>query len=269
MQRIGAEQSIVRLPVRQGANFMRRRALICGLAVMVIVQVLTAPAVRADFTTNPQTFSIPLTPTNWGADTSSLVGLDPLVVQQFNPASFSVGGKTAVLEGVNVRVDYEFDNTLSMQFFNMSTISVTATGSLSIENQKGVPFLTSAPFVNTETLTANPSSILGKTVTFPTKTITGTMSSPAGGYSGGMTLLNFTGTGTTRLPVVSQASSTFSTSSGNGFGSSVTDAKATITISYRYALVPEPSSVLLVGMGCLGLLGVSRQRFRRKGLKAA
>src|SRR4051794_25441324 len=62
MQRIGAERTIVGFPVRHGANFMRRPALILGLAVVAITQVLTTPAVRADFTTNPQTFSIPLTP---------------------------------------------------------------------------------------------------------------------------------------------------------------------------------------------------------------
>jgi hypothetical protein len=255
-------------PVRHGANFMRRRAFFLGLAFVAIAQAVTAPAVRADFTTNPRVFSIPLTPTNWGSDTRSLVGLDPIVMDKFNPAAFSVGGKTAVLEGVNVRIDYEFDNTLSMHFFNMSTISVTATETLNIQDTHGAAFLTSKTFVNTETLTANPSTVLGGTVTFPTRTFTGTMSSSAGGFTGGL-LQQFLGTGTTRLPVVAQASSTFSTSSGNGFGSSVTEAKASITISYRYALVPEPSSVVLLGMGSLGLLGVCSQRFRRKGLKAA
>lgn len=266
MQWIGPERTNVGLPDLCGANFMHRRVLILGLVFAAIAQVLAAPAARADFTTNPQTFAIPLTPTNWGPNTESLVGLDPLAIQQFNPAAYSVGGKTAVLEGVNVRVDYEFENTLSMQFFNLSTISVTATGSMSIENTHGVAFLTSSPFTNSETMTANPSTLLGKTVTFPTQTFTGTMSSPVGGYTGSTTLQNFTGTSKISLPVVAQASSKFSTSSGNGFGSSVTDAQATITISYRYALVPEPSSMILVGMGCVGLLGVRRLRIRRKGL---
>jgi hypothetical protein len=243
---------------------MHRRALILGFVVVAISQVLTASAVRADFTTNPQVFSIPLSPTNWGPDTLSLAGLNPLSVQQFDASAYSVGGKTAVLEGVNFRIDYEFQNTLTMQFFNMSTISVTATASLSLENAKGVAFLTSDPFMNTATLTASPDTILGKTVSFPTKTVDGTVSSPVGGFDGSNTLANYAGKGRMMVPVVANATSTFTTSSGNGFGSSVNEAKATITISYRYALVPEPSSMVLVGMGCVGLLGVCRHKFRRR-----
>jgi hypothetical protein len=249
---------------------MHPRAVILGMVVVGFAQLVAAPAVRADFMTNPQVFSIPLTPTNWGPGTPSITLLDPLAVQKFDPAAFSVGGKIAVLEGVNVRVDYEFDNTLSMQFFNMSKIGVLATGSMSIEGPKGAAFLTSQPFANQETMTAQSSWTFPHTVTFPTQTFAGSMSSPGGGYTAPGTLQIFTGTNSISLPVVATASSTFSTSSGNGFGSSVTEAKATITISYRYALlVPEPSSLVLAGLGCLGLLGVCRQRTRRKSLKAA
>jgi PEP-CTERM motif len=247
---------------------MRPRTAILGMAVVGVAQLVAAPAVLADFTTNPQVFSIPLTPTNWGPDTSSIKLLDPLAVEKFNPAAFSVGGKTAVLEGVNVRVDYEFENTLSMQFFNVSKTSVLATGSMSIEGPKGNAFLTSQPFTDQQTMTAQSSWTFPHSVTFPTQTYAGSLSSPNGGYTGQGTLQQFTGAGTISLPVVATASSTFSTSSGNGYGSSVTEAQATITISYRYLLlVPEPSSLVLAGLGCLGLLGVCRQRTRLKGLK--
>jgi hypothetical protein len=248
---------------------MRWRAVIFGLAVVGLAHFVAGPRASADFFTNPQNFTIPMTQTNWGPGTPSLAGIVPLAVQQFDPATYSTGGKTAVLEGVEVKVDYEFENTLSMQFYNMSTITVTATGSMSISNPAGVAFLTSTPFVNTETLTANPSTVLGKTVTFPTKTYPGTMGSPAGGYTGAQTLMNFTGTGTISLQASANATSHFSTSSGNGFGSSLTLAGASVSIIYRYALVPEPSSLVLAGLGCVGLLGVCRQRLRPRGLKAA
>jgi PEP-CTERM motif len=248
---------------------MRSRSMIFGMAVLGLTQLVTGSSVLADFSTNPQNFSIPLTPTNWGPGTASIVTLDPLAVSQFNAAQYSVNGKIAVLTGVLVGVEYEFQNTLSMQFFNMSTISVKATGSLSVQNSAGTPFLTSTPFSNSQTLAATPSTLLGKNVTFPTQTFFGVMATPGNGLTGTTTLQSFSGTGTITLPVVASASSTFTTSSGNGYGSSVTEALANVHVIYRYILVPEPSSLVLAGLGFVGLLAVCRQRNRLKGLKAA
>ena len=153
-----------------------------------------------------------------------------------------------------------------MQFYNTSTITVKATGSLSVENSAGVAYVTTPAFNDSQTLTLKPTSA-GSLITFPTQTYQGATSVPGGALTGTSTLQSFNGTGTVTLPVVASASSSFTSSSGNGYGSSVTDALANIYVVYRYALVPEPSSFVLAGVGLAGLLAVCRHRM--KGLKAA
>jgi hypothetical protein len=247
---------------------MQWRALVLGILGVGLAQLAVPTAARADFLTNPQVLTIPLTPTDWGPTTTVLTGLDPFVLKQFNPATYSSGGKTAVLLGVEVKMSYEFDNTLSMKFDNMSTITVKATGNMQVDRPNGSTLLpTPNPaFTNFQSMTANPATVLGKTVTFPTQVYTGSVSSPTGGFTDSTSLTQFKGTGTISLPVVATATSTFTTSSGNGFGASVTDAKAVITVVYRYALVPEPSSLALAGLGggCVALVGVCRSRKRSR-----
>ena len=63
-----------------------------------------------------------------------------------------------------------------------------------------------------------------------------------------LAMFNATAPGETiALPVLAVSSSSFSSSSGNGSGSINTLASANVIVSYTY--VPEPSTLLVVGLG--------------------
>jgi hypothetical protein len=81
----------------------------------------------------------------------------------------------------------------------------------------------------------------------------------------GLLFSDFLGTGTVDLRVTATAFSSFFSDSGNGGGAVLTAGQATVTLQYRYlqAVVPEPSTVLLLGQGAA--LGVIVWCIRRRG----
>jgi hypothetical protein len=250
---------------------MQQRTLMQGMLVVGLVLVQGAATARADFT---QTFTIPLTKTNWDPTTfsSSTPPVDPLIVQKFDPNSpIQVPephpGQTPILTQVDLTVTYTFENTLSMRFDNPSTITVSASGTMNVFQPDGTTNLVTPPtFTNSTTQTATVSDVFSKYVTLPIQTTTGTVSQS---HLDQATLSQFLYNGSNgkfiNLPVTASAQSTFSTNSGNGFGSSVTLAGATITVVYHY-LVPEPSSLVLTGLGVMGLGTIVVKR-SRVGLK--
>lgn len=239
------------------------RSILSIFVAGLVIPALTGVA-RADFTPT-QTASIPLTQTNWDSTTPSVAGVDPLTFQQFNAAQYSQNGLTAVLTSVQLTLNYTFDNTLTMRFDNVSTITVTASGTMGLTLPGGTNLLPTTPtFTHSETLSATPSDVFSKYVTLPlTPPATGTVN---GTYTDSATLSQFTGTGTISLPAFANATSSFTSSSGNGYGSSVTYASATVGIVYFYTLAPEPSSFVLMGLGVVGLVAVACRR-SRDGLK--
>jgi len=75
----------------------------------------------------------------------------------------------------------------------------------------------------------------------------------------------YTGSGTFGLPVSATAGNAFSTTSGNGSGSIITRAGVRVELSYTY-VVPEPSSVALLGLGGGGILLAGGLRRRRRAV---
>lgn len=282
---------------------MRKRA--AGRSLIWLGLLLTtAGHARADFTPW-QTVAInnPFQPTtgiftNWtngqsvfvfnpGTNSTVPYTIPTPMYAQFDPNAHFVNGMPGKLVGVELVMEYKFENTISLRFDNLSTLRVDVTGMMDVTLPTGAkvtadfPGPTAPPvpgnptpnagqFLNTSgNITLNPGNMMSKTVDLPKTTITGMITSPAGtGFNDAATLAKFTGTSTVSLPVMAQAKSFFSTNSGNGFGSSTT--LASVVISIRYLFVPEPASVVLTGLGlAAGLAWVARTRSQAVGRRAA
>jgi len=240
---------------------MRKPAIVLGIlsAGLGLVASGTRSA-RADFTTNPQTISIPLTQTNWSPTTSSLAGLNPFVLQQFDVSKYSTATQTAQLTKVSLTLDYQFENSLNLRFDNVSTITVTAQGTMTLYKPDGKTTAIVTPqFTNSQVMTSTPSDVFSKYVTLPQRMFPGSQSA---NYTDTATLKHFLGNGTVSLPVYAMATSSFTSTSANGFGGSVTLASAKINLVYSYILVPEPSAFALTGLGMMGLAWATRRRPR-------
>lgn len=250
---------------------MRHRILMLILVGAGLAAVSGPRPARADLTTPPQVLSIPLTQTNFGPTTSSLASVNPFLVDKFDPTKYVQNGIQGNLIGVDLRLDYEFDNYLSARFDNVAEITVKASGSMDLTLPDGTTKLVTSPtFENKATGVSKPSDVFSKFVDFQPfpyvkkDYVAASYSDPA---MLARFLYNGSGSTTINLPVFAQAVSEFSTSSGNGFGSSTTLAWAQITVVYHY-LVPEPSSLVLTGLGVTGL-GALVWRRNGFGLKKA
>ena len=247
---------------------MRHRAVLNRLLLAGFFLAALAPSTRADFMTAAQTESIPLTLTDWSPTTASLAGKNPFVIQQFNAATYqpmAPAGKTVLFTGVAVSLTYQFQNTISMRFDNVSTITVNASGEMHL-GLNGLPItdLVGKPtFATSATQTSTAGNTFPKNVTVPTKVVNG-LSSMGYTAANGAVFTAFAGSGSVSLPVVATATSSFTTSSGNGKGTSDTSALASISVVYFYQFVPEPSSMALTGLGGVGLVLAFRKRVSRK-----
>jgi hypothetical protein len=249
---------------------MRRQAVLMALLVVGISPLLGSRA-RADFIQLPaQTDVIAPTKTDWNDKTSSLIGSNPFMVKLFNPADFqsqAPPGKFAKLEAVAISLTYSINNTITLRFDNVSTINVTATGFVAVTLPDHTTNLVNpATFTTAISRSSNASDLFPKFVPITPNTVAGTS---AIGYTldtNSSIVSMFQGKGTIDLPVFAHAQSTFSSTSGNGAANVVTIAAATISVIYWYSFVPEPSSIVLTGLGGLGLALASVRRARRKGL---
>jgi hypothetical protein len=256
---------------------MRQRLMMPGVLCVGFALVLGSAPARATYYTTPvQALVIPLTQTNWGTNTLSIQALNPFVVKKFDPlnpdpAHPLPSGQTAVLFGITVALGYEFDNTPTMTFKNVATLTVNTVGAMNMYLPDGKTNVVVAPtFSNIAQQVSTTADTFPKSVTLSTQKTTAIVS---GSYVDTATLAQFIGSkgATISLPVFAQATTTFTSSSGNGTGSAVTFAGAQINLVYFYTLVPEPTSFVLMGLGLTGLIVVAgnRTRFGLKKLPAA
>jgi hypothetical protein len=220
---------------------------------------------------------------NWGPTTPSLLGQNPLVFDKFDP---SLGQ----LQSVNLTVMYTTQEAVNMNFTTAATITLRSS-SAETPNQ-GTQILVNGPDPNLNLLTASvPVFTYTKTYGGPGQTLPQSFSSNPNTFQPGspffltpdgqpgninstfndnrnLTLTDpgqlalFTGTGTVGLPVFAKGGTFFSTTSGNGSGSIVTYASVAVALSYTY-VVPEPSSMALLGLGGVGIVLAGGFRRRR------
>jgi hypothetical protein len=213
-----------------------------------------------------------LTATNVGVGTAGVN--NPLVFNQFNP-------KLGVLDSINItltttiRNDYElmFGATPVITTIGVATSETTNPSVLSNPAERalltdgptvtlfapnGVTQLFGAPatrqpvdFVQMTETSGTWSSLLPITnPNFIPPTITEQLFSRSITAADSASLFSdFVGTGKVGLPVTATAFSSYFSSSGNGGGAVITKANAVVTIQYSFEAVPEPSSVLLLGLG--------------------
>jgi hypothetical protein len=247
------------------------------------------PAMGGEMLTRIQTQSTSppggLVPTNWGPGTSGVNS--PLSFQQFDPKFGDLLDITITLT-TNIRNDF----TLTFVQTPIPTTIFVATSATSdpsiLTDPEKRAMLTDGPTVtlfapNGTTQLFGPPATTHPVDFFQLTETSGTWSSllPATdpkfippaitqqSFSRTLTESNapslfadFIGTGNVDLPVTAEAFSSIFSNSGNGGGGVLTKARAVVTIQYGF--VPEPSSIILLGLGtglgCLGKRIVSRRR---------
>ncbi len=230
----------------------RALALLC-----VAISMATVPIKAFADVTAIQSITVPLTATNFGVNGAPN---DPLVFNQFDPT-------LGTLQQVNVTMQYDFNQQISMTFANPATITVTAGNNLiALERPDTTSIFSATPPTFSETVTygfAPGETTFPHTLNFGPQNNHVSLSPVA--LTSGSDLAAFTGPGTIALPLIASAVSSFSSTSGNGTGSSTTMAGATVTVQYVYSptnAVPEPSSMILLGLGGGGLMWGRRLRRR-------
>jgi hypothetical protein len=275
---------------------MMRRTLTFGISWLLLVCLAgqaRGGGILTQVETETQSTSAAgvLVPTNWSAGTKGIN--DPLVLDKFDS---TLGQLTSIQITLTttIRNDYEvfFPTTTTPTTIDLAT-SQTSDPSVLADPAKRA-LLTDGPsvtlmgpngatlfgaggtrqpvdFVSLTESSGTYSSMLPTTSPFfiaptlTTQTFTRTLTPTDSLFN------QFIGTGKVAmdLPIAATAYSSFYSSSGNGGGAVFTDASASVSIQFTFVpliqpqTIPEPSSVVLLGLGATALVFLGMRRCRR------
>lgn len=231
--------------------------------------------------TSTQTSALPLTTTDF---TSGANKVTPLGFQEFD----NLNG-TRTLDGVTLTFHAAIQNQFQMQFVNPATITTSV--ATNNPNTPGPTITVYQPNGTSPLLTVstpNDPSSLTKSITYNgtgSATFGSNLPTTSPNYiaptlaqaSQSVTLTSaadlalFSGKNLVQLPVSAKAFSSFSSSSGNGYGSVMTQGTADVTVAYTWhentpspqivpTPTPEPMTMLLWGVGGGVMFVVQRRR---------
>lgn len=228
-----------------------------ALAGVALLALASGARARGDFATETYSASTLETRTNFGTGTSKA----PLALSlpKFDPSL-----------GVLERAELTFTGSITSQ----ATMTFTVENTTLAANVRDARVTAVDPFGRelavtldlnfSHTVGPNPDGPLPLTIGLPSKSASGFAAGASPGnplvYSGDA-LDFFTGTGSFDLPVSAFALATTSSSTSNGRVRVITTALGTASITYHFRPVPEPSGLVLAGLG-MGLVWVARRRAR-------
>ncbi len=250
-----------------------------------VIAALNPPASRAAAISSTQTAVLPPTSTNFTAGSANV---SPLVLNKFDTQNGSL-----VLDSVDLTFHAKVTNQFSMTFPTNGPSTITTSVATGDTNTPGPTITMFQPDGVHPLLTvkaANDPAFLSRAVSYNpasggSNVFSSALDSKSPNYIAPATteasntlhltspsdLALFTGKGFVGLPVSAQAFSSFTSSSGNGFGKVTTSGSADVTVSYKWhdqkpapqITTPEPASVVLWGIVGAGLAAGVRARRKR------
>jgi len=223
----------------------------CGFCVAGFV-LFAVDGARGNSITVPQIASIPLSKVNWNP--TNLPAYDPMTFTKFDP---SLG----TLDAIDITIEYSTADTISMTFTSASTITVSSTLRHIQLTRPDTTTIDDASITNVSQMMTYSGPTYPNAVAFPTVNSDVTLPLLQLSTAGDLSL--FTGTTASdpiSLSAFAFAHSSYSSTSGNGMGSALTQMGLNVTLDYEYTpsvvspvAVPLPTSAVstLVLLGAL------------------